>query len=88
MANRFYLFDWYSIVVLSKILSYSEGFGSGAPSEACSTLSPSSDGHGADPQSTPPPYEIVLARLPSENGKHSYTPGETYSIPCECSYLR
>jgi hypothetical protein len=72
------------MVLLSKILSYSEGFGIGAPSEACSTLSPSSVDHGADPQSTPPPYEIDLARLPSENGDYSYTPGETYSIAREC----
>ena len=57
-------------------------FSGGAPPGACSSLSPSSsptpNGHGANPQSSPVPYTIDLAVFDDGNGSLSYQPGMTY----------
>ncbi len=72
------------VSLLSAILvNHVECFSSGAPLEACGTLSPLPAGHGAQPQTTPVPYELDLSSLLDENGDFSYVPGETYT----CTYL-
>ena len=55
-------------------------FSRGAPSGACSSLSPSPgpQGHDANPQSSPVPYTIDLAVFDDGNGSLSYQPGMTY----------
>ena len=58
-----------------------EGFSTGAPVDACETLSPDPLFHGADPQSSDVPYEIDLSSLADTSGGLSYVPGDTYS--CE-----
>ena len=49
---------------------------SGAPSEACSSLTP---GHGGSPQSSPSPYTLDLSIFDLYNdGNSYYEPGNTY----------
>lgn len=60
-------------------MEYVEGLSSGAPEEACETLSPSPAAHGAAPQETPVPYQVVLESLDDGTGSFSYAPGESYT---------
>ena len=53
-------------------------FSSGAPSGACSTLSPDPSRHLGQPQSSPVPYNIDLAVFDDGNGSFSYQPGMSY----------
>ena len=78
MENIVQLYWCCSVFLLSMLAV--EGFPGGAPSDACSTLSPSSPDHGAEPQTTPPPYQVDLRRLPDADGNYSYLPGTTYII--------
>jgi len=50
------------------------GLSSGAPDAACSTISPSPSGHGANPSTDPFPYNVNLSSL--DNG---YVPGQSYA---------
>ena len=64
---------------LVSLVNLVESFGTGAPAGACGTLSPDPAQHGADPQTTPVPYEVDLSAL--RNGttnNYCYVPGETY----------
>ena len=67
------------LVLLVCVVPWGCSLPSGAPSEACGTLSPDPSAHDAEPQTTPAPYEIGLESLEDENGGHSYVPGETYT---------
>ena len=58
--------EWYGV----------ESFSGGAPSAACSTISPDPAEHRAQPQSSPVPYNIDISQLSDAGG---YTPGQTYS---------
>ena len=49
----------------------------GAPLEACDSLSPDPNQHGAPPQTSTVPYSIDLDQF-CVNGTYSYTPGATY----------
>lgn len=60
-------------------MEYAEGLSSGAPEEACETLSPAPAAHGAAPQETPVPYQVVLESLDDGTGSFSYAPGESYT---------
>ena len=51
----------------------------GAPEEACGTLAPDPSQHGAGPQTSPVPYQVVLDNLMDDDGGLSYVPGETYT---------
>ena len=57
---------------------------SGAPPQACDTLSPNPTQHGAQPQTSTVPYSIDLDQF-CYNGTYSYTPGATYT---GCKLLR
>jgi hypothetical protein len=59
-----------------------ESFSSGAPLDACSTISPDPNRHGAQPQTSLVPYNIDISQLSDAGG---YTPGQTYS--CKQIYL-
>ena len=50
------------------------GFSSGAPSGACSTISPDPTRHGANPQTSAVPYTVNISSL--ANG---YVPGQSYT---------
>jgi len=50
------------------------GFSSGAPSGACSTISPDPSQHGANPSTDPFPYNFNFSSL--ANG---YVPGQSYA---------
>ena len=57
-----------------------EGFGRGAPPEACESLSPDPGSHGAPPQSSQAPYAVVFdSLLENDSGNYVYTPGQSYS---------
>ena len=56
-----------------------EGFSGGPPAAACPTLSPDPAFHGADPQTSPVPYEVNLDSLLDDTGGLSYVPGETFT---------
>ena len=49
------------------------GFPTGAPMEACDTISPNPISHRADPQTTAVPYTVNISSL--ANG---YVPGRNY----------
>ena len=49
------------------------GFSSGAPSGACTTISPDPARHGAPPQTVDFPYYVNISSL--DNG---YVPGQSY----------
>ena len=69
------------LTILSVAWQGVESFSSGAPSGACSSLSPDPVGHSnVQPQVTPVPYSIDLSPF---NGAGGYTPGQTYT----CKYV-
>ena len=70
-------------VVLLALLCSAESLPTGAPLEACDTLTPNAVAHLALPQTTPAPYSIDLSPFASSDGGYSYLPGETYT--CELS---
>ena len=57
-----------------------EGLSAGPPAAACGTLSPDPVLHGAPPQETAlPPQVLDLSELDDDfDGELSYMPGETY----------
>ena len=57
-----------------------ESLPTGAPTGACTTLTPllNPRGHADPPQTTTVPYWIDLSRF-NNSGKWEYTPGETYT---------
>ena len=66
------------ILVYTKLWNQVECLSTGAPAEACTTLTPSIQFHIDPPQSSPVPYEVDLLSL--DNGdSFSYDPGETYA---------
>jgi hypothetical protein len=67
------------LLIAATYLDQCEGFPSGAPPGACSTLSPNPFAHGAPPQSSDVPYEVDLSAFDDGSGTLSYIPGETVS---------
>ena len=66
-------------ITITCLVNLVESFSSGAPSGACGTLSPNPTRHGADPQTTPVPYEVDLSALRNGNtDTYCYIPEETY----------
>ena len=79
------------VLLLSSALVAVQALPTGAPAEACDSLSPSPSAHGAQPQSTASPYGIDLSPFNVE-GQYLYTPGRTYtgkpSTQPTCTYIR
>jgi hypothetical protein len=71
------------LLITASYLDQSEGFSSGAPSEACSTLSPNPFDHGAPPQTSEVPYEVDLSAFDDGGGTLSYVPGQSVISTCE-----
>jgi hypothetical protein len=65
------------LLITASYLDQSEGFPSGAPPEACSTLSPTPFAHGAPPQASTVPYEVDLSAFDDGSGTLSYVPGQS-----------
>ena len=64
---------------LLSLVNLVESYSDGAPSDACGTLSPDPGRHGAQPQTSPVPYEVDLSALRSgTTNTYCYVPGETY----------
>ena len=62
-------------------VDHTEGFSSGAPSTACSTLLPDPGSHSSGPQpDITNPYVVDLTALDDGTGQgtYSYVPGQTY----------
>ena len=55
-----------------------ESRSSGAPREACGTLTPSEAQHGAPAQTSAIPYEVDLSTLSCGINSYCYVSGETY----------
>ncbi len=68
-----------SFLVAGNLRNVADGFSSGAPSQACSTLTPDPGGHQAAPQAGVPPYEVDLSALDDGNSGFEYEPGATYT---------
>lgn len=66
------------LVILTTLWNQVECLPTGAPAEACTTLTPALPFHIDPPQSIPVPYEVDLLSLDDGEG-FSYVPGETYS---------
>ena len=66
-------------IVLSLFLCVVESLPSGAPLQACDTLSPALEGHTAPTQMSPVPYIIDLSPFADDHGGYYYLPGETYT---------
>ncbi len=70
---------YHFIIILSLIaalLQQSDGYSSGAPPEACSSLQPN---HGATPQPAETnPYELAIEAFFAPSGVYQYVPGVTY----------
>lgn len=60
-----------------------EALSTGAPQDACGTLSPDPGPftHIVGPQTTPVPYEVDLSSLIDDSGGFSYVPEDSYA--CE-----
>lgn len=67
------------LLVAVNSVSHVQGFSLGAPTGACTNLSPSPFAHGASPQETTVPYEVDLSFLIDSTGALSYAPGENYT---------
>ncbi len=67
-----------------------QGFPSGAPAAACSTLAPNQNLHLAppqDPEMVPVPYSLNLSSLVLSDGSgYGYKPGRRYM--CECTAIK
>ena len=78
------------VLLLSSALVAVQALPTGAPAEACDSLSPSPSAHGAQPQSTASPYGIDLSPFIVED-QYLYTPGRTYtgkpSTQSTCTYI-
>lgn len=66
------------LVVLATLLNNVEGTSRGAPRQACQSLSPDPVAHGAQSQTTSPPYQVDLVDLSDGIGNFSYVPGQQY----------
>ncbi len=67
----------YVIILFAALLQQSDGYSSGAPPEACSSLQPN---HGATSQPTETnPYELTIEEFLSSSGAYQYVPGVTYT---------
>ena len=71
-----YSMKWLAVLLLLLCGGSAHAYSSGAPSQACSTLTP---GHGGLSQSSPSPYNLDLSifNLYSD-GNYYYIPGQTY----------
>ena len=67
------------LLIVAVNLDQSKCFPSGAPSTACSTLSPDPLFHGAQPQTSAVPYEVDLSAFDDGTGALSYVPGQTFA---------
>ena len=68
------------LIVIASIYAV-DALSSGAPEQACDTLSPDPTAHSNDPQDTPVPYNIDLSAFDDGTGSYVYVPGYTYT--CE-----
>ncbi len=71
---------YHFIIILSLIaalLQQSDGYSSGAPPEACSSLQPNHDGASSQPAETNP-YELDIEEFFAPSGVYQYVPGVTY----------
>jgi hypothetical protein len=75
------------LLITASYLGQSEGFPSGAPPGACSSLSPNPFAHGAPPQTSAVPYEVDLSAFDDGSGTLSYIPGQTVLSMCLCDRL-
>ncbi len=69
------------IIILSLIaalMQQSDGYSSGAPPEACSSLQPNHDGASSQPAETNP-YELDIEEFLTPSGVLQYVPGVTYT---------
>ena len=69
------------IIILSLIaalMQQSDGYSSGAPPEACSTLQPNHDGASSQPAETNP-YELAIEEFLAPSSVYQYVPGVTYT---------
>ncbi len=66
------------LTILYSIIYRVECRSSGAPSEACATLSPNPTAHGAQPNTGPVPYIIDLSDFDEGDNVLEYQPGATY----------
>ena len=55
-----------------------EGLPDGAPAEACATLAPSAEQHGAGSQITEVPYALNLSSMSDGEDGYAYMPGKSY----------
>ncbi|XP_064393885.1 delta and Notch-like epidermal growth factor-related receptor isoform X2 [Halichondria panicea] len=70
------------IIILSLIaalMQQSDGYSSGAPPEACSSLQPNHDGASSQPAETNP-YELDIEEFLTPSGVLQYVPGVTYTV--------
>ena len=74
------LLQCFSLLIAAACLVGIQGFSDGPPPAACGTLSPNPLFHGAQPQETELPFQVLdLSELDEDlDGEFSYTPGETY----------
>ena len=64
------------VILLLLFGESTQAYQTGAPSTACSTLTPN---HGAPPQSSTSPYSLDLSSfLLGSDGNYYYEPGNTY----------
>ena len=71
-------------LLLAVLVHSGECFSSGAPSSACTTLSPDLTLHGAPPAVSSVPYSIDLSAFDVGGGVLEYIPGNSYSSKSTC----
>jgi len=68
--------------LLSVVVGGANALRTGAPAEACDTLTPQ---HTGSPQSSTVPYVINMDQFSDGDGGFWYTPGQTYTCAFTCT---